>query len=110
MINMLRHSDFLVSQGPHMVTGGMHKVYRYPNGYGASVVFFDYSYGAQDGLWELATIQFTGDDNDDWIFVNVPDVFGHLSDKQVDAMLDDIAAKVPAPVRPPCCHPRLARP
>jgi len=97
---MLRHSDYIVSQGSHKAAAGvgMHKVYRYPNGYGASVVFFDYSYGAQDGLWELATIQFTGQGNTDWIFVNNPDVFGHLTDKEVDKMLDDIAAMVPETV------------
>lgn len=87
----MRHSDFIVSQGPHLAGGGMHKVYRYPNGFGASVVFFQYSYGYEIGLWEAAPIKFTGDGNDDWEFTD--EVVGYLTDQRLDELLDGIAGK-----------------
>ena len=32
------------------------KIYKFPNGYGASVIKGPYSYGGPDGLWELAVL------------------------------------------------------
>ena len=31
---------------------GVQHVYEFPNGYGASVIKHDYSYGGKSGLWE----------------------------------------------------------
>lgn len=36
--------------------GGVQKVFRFENGYGASVVKNPYSYGGDEGLWELAVV------------------------------------------------------
>lgn len=41
--------------------GGTQELYRFPNGYGASVIQTNYSYGGDDGLWEVAVVNFMGD-------------------------------------------------
>lgn len=38
------------------LNGGVQKVFRFENGYGASVVKSPYSYGGDEGLWELAVV------------------------------------------------------
>lgn len=72
--------------------GGTQRVYRFPNGYGASVVQFRGSYGFEQGLYELGVIKFEGDD---WCLTyDTPitdDVIGHLSPEEVEATLDQIA-------------------
>ena len=75
----------------HMVgMGGVQKIYRFDNNYGASVVRFQYSYGYEKGLWELAVIGFP-DDSDDYRITYetylTDDVIGYLSDKQVEETL-----------------------
>lgn len=52
---------------PHGIGNGVQKLYRFDNGYGASVVRFTFafgvdSYGADQGLWEMAVIRWNGDD------------------------------------------------
>ena len=69
--------------------GGIQYIFKADNGYGASIVKHDFSYGGREGLWELAVIQFevTGD----WdICYDTPvtnDVLGHLSDDEVNELL-----------------------
>lgn len=76
--------------------GGVQKLFRFANGYGASVVRFSGSYGGTAGLWELAVIKFTGDGITDFTLdYTTPitdDVLGHLSDEGVDAVLCRIEA------------------
>ena len=80
---------------PHLAgKGGTQKLYRFDNGYGASVVQFPYSYGFDEGLWELAVIEFEGEYNDDFdITYDTPitdDVIGHLTENDVHRVLRDI--------------------
>jgi hypothetical protein len=66
--------------------------YAFPNGYGASVVKHDFSYGGKNGLWELAVLDFTIDEDGDLCYTSgiTDDVIGHLSWKNVEEFLSEI--------------------
>lgn len=72
--------------------GGVQKLYRFKNEYGASVVRHNGSYGKERGLWELAVIKWNYDD-----FVIVydtkitEDVLGYLSPDDVERHLERIS-------------------
>lgn len=75
------------------INGGVQKLHRFDNDYGASVVSGPYSYGGPNGPWEIAVIQFEGEDWD--IMYNTPitdDVLGHLTDEDVERTLAEIEA------------------
>ena len=68
--------------------GGTQRVYKFDNGYGASVVNHCFSYGT-----ELGVLRFDGDDFD--LCYTTPitdDVIGHLSEEGVESVLDLIQA------------------
>jgi hypothetical protein len=77
--------------------GKEQKIYRFDNGYGASVIRGTYSYGGDRGLWELAVLSgFTGgedveeDDLGASIDYKTPitdDVIGYLSEEDVEKIL-----------------------
>lgn len=73
--------------------GGEQKLYRFDNGYGASVIRNQYSHGGSDGLWELGVIAWDGDK---WeLTYDTPitgNVIGHLSDAHVEETLAKIKA------------------
>lgn len=48
--------EFLIKE--RSLFGGIQKIYKFENGYGASVIKHRASYGGMDGLWELAVILF----------------------------------------------------
>ena len=76
-----------------MSNGGVQKLYKFHNGYGASVVRHSFSYGEDKGLWELAVIRYNGDHFDiDYSTPITDDVLGYLSEEDVDTILDKIAA------------------
>ena len=70
------------------------RIYRFPNGYGASVVMGPYTYGGSKGLWELAVIRFFGSGPDDFNLVYetpiTDDVLGYLTEAEVDNYLKRI--------------------
>lgn len=72
---------------------GEQKVFRFPNGLGASVVRSYFSYGTPD-LWELGVIRFTGADTWQLVYSTpvTDDVLGHLTWEDVEARLAEIAA------------------
>lgn len=68
--------------------GGVQKLYRFDNGYGASVVKNQYSYGGEKGLWELAVIRWRNNDFD--LVYDTPitdDVLGYLTEEHVQKTL-----------------------
>lgn len=68
---------------------GVQQIYKFPNGYGASVVKHIWSYGGKDNLWELAVLK--GKD----LCYNSPvtsDVLGWLTDDDVQRALKEIRA------------------
>lgn len=75
------------------IHSGEQVVHKFENGFGASVVRHNFSYGAQRGLWELAVVSFEGDE---WgLNYSTPitdDVIGYLTDEDVDALLVRIEA------------------
>ncbi len=67
---------------------GIQYIYKAENGYGASIVQHQFSYGNEKGLWELAVLDPNGD-----ICYSTPitsDVVGHLTDKKVNELLEQI--------------------
>lgn len=83
------------------------KVYRFPNNLGASVVCHEFSYGGNQGLWELALIKFKENDPDpeNWEFyyhdLTNHDVVGWLSQIDVEELLEKIKALPAPPPTPP---------
>jgi len=74
-------------------SGAVQKLYRFPNGYGASVVKGQHTYGGDEGLWELAVIVFNRSDESYHLTYETPittDVEGHLDDDAVEELLDKI--------------------
>jgi hypothetical protein len=75
-------------------SGAIQKLYRFPNGYGASVVKGEHTYGGDEGLWELAVISFVGEDNHNYELKYdtgiTEDVEGSLTDGDVEALLTKI--------------------
>lgn len=75
--------------------GGEQHIFRFPNGYGASIVRGYGTYGYEQGLYELAVIRFVGDDPDDFgLCYSTPitdDVLGYLSIEDVAVLLLRVA-------------------
>ena len=74
--------------------GGTQKRYRFPNNYRTSVVKHKYSYGGDEGLWELAVLKFDNEHNSKIVY-DTPitnDVIGWLSDDEVEGILSQIEA------------------
>ena len=80
---------------------GIHVIVFFPNGYGASIVKGDGTYGAEDGLYELAVLQGS---LDSWhICYETPltsDVLGYLKPNDVTGHLVAIEELPKAEARP----------
>lgn len=87
---MKKYKEFLKYE--ESLFGGPHKVFKFPNNYGASVIQNDYSYGGKKGLWEIAVMHFV--DADEWgIDYSTPitsDVLGYFTDEEVCEALEKI--------------------
>lgn len=69
--------------------GGIQYKFKAENGYGASIVRHSFSYGNENGLWELAVI-----DKDGRISYDTPitdDVLGRLTEEEVNSTLVKIS-------------------
>ena len=69
--------------------GGVQKQYKFDNGYGASVVKHEFSYGNKNGLWELAVLKWVdGDDYELDLSTEISDdVIGYLTEEEVQELL-----------------------
>ncbi|MAI05444.1 MAG: hypothetical protein CMA07_07005 [Euryarchaeota archaeon] len=68
---------------------GYQLVYQFDNGYGASVVKHDFSYGGKNGKYEVAVL-----DNEGSLCYDTPitsDVIGYLTTSEVDKILVNIS-------------------
>lgn len=85
--------DFEVPSVQRKALGGIQKIWRFKNGFGASVVQHFGSYGNEQGLWELAVLKF--DETGDWTLTCeteiTEDVIGHLNPREVAELLQRIA-------------------
>lgn len=74
------------------LNGGTQKQYKFANGYGASVVQHHFSYGNDQGMWELAVLKWIfGDRYElDYSTEITDDVIGHLTDDEVEKILGRI--------------------
>ncbi len=84
---LVKFEDINLSDG--YKKGGRQKLYHFKNGYGASVVKHEGSYGGKSGLWELAVLDAEGSLCYDTEITS--DVIGHLNDPEVDQLLERIA-------------------
>ena len=67
---------------------GVQSRIQFDNGYGASVVKHEYSYGGKDGLYELAVL-----DSDGKLTYETPvtdDVIGYLTQQEVTDLMEQI--------------------
>jgi hypothetical protein len=86
----MRNTNLILERPQH---SGVQKLYRFDNGYGASVVRHGFSYGGTEGLWELAVIQYRNESEDFFLVYDTPitsDVIGDLTEDDVDDLLNKI--------------------
>lgn len=74
------------------INGGIQYIFKADNGYGASIVQHSFSYGKDQGLWEMAVTKY--DEDGEWgICYSTPitsDVLGYLSEADVMNYLKQI--------------------
>lgn len=86
----MNHDEFLIIDSDYKAFGRQ-KIYKFPNGYGASVVKTKWSYGSKKGLWKLAVITF---DDCSWNLcydtIVADDVIENLKWEEVEEYLEKI--------------------
>jgi hypothetical protein len=74
------------------INNGIQYIFKADNGYGASIIQHDFSYGNKAGLWELTVIKY--DEDGEWdICYDTPitsDVLGWLNENEVMDYLTQI--------------------
>lgn len=68
--------------------GGIHKIYKFENGRGASVIRHPHSFGGEKGLYELAILDDNG--NVDYTTPITNDIIGWLTWEEVIELLRKI--------------------
>ncbi len=89
MADRLMNGGCMVEKFEMPEVDGYQLVYKFDNGYCASVVKHDFSYGGKKGLYELAVL-----DNEGALCYNTgitEDVVGHLTMGEVDKLLVEIS-------------------
>ena len=75
----------------HEIFNGVQEIYRFPNGYGASVVKHDFSYGHQWNMWEMGLLKFNNE-GEKRLMTHSPyfedTVIGYLDDAEVLKLLN----------------------
>lgn len=85
-------TDFTPTRSRPMHGGAQH-LYVFPNGWAASVVRHDFSYGGDAGLWELGVGTFASEAEGFKLDYSTPitdDVLGQLTDAEVSALLAQV--------------------
>jgi len=92
----MKFSDLQFKPHPNYPDTGIQAIHYFDNGYGVSVVRFTTefggSYGADEGLYEVAIIKGT---EDNWHITYetyiTSDVIGHLTESDVENLLNEVA-------------------
>ena len=91
----MEHKNTLGSITTKERHGGIQKIYKFDNGYGASVIKNPWSYGGEEDKWELAVVAFDGDNYGLCYDTEITsDVLGYLTDEEVDDILNKISKLV----------------
>lgn len=72
------------------LNGGVQRLYKFDNEYGASVIRHNSSYGSEKGLWELAVIKYESDGVKYKLVYDTEitqDVIGHLDESEIEQLL-----------------------
>lgn len=84
----LENGNWKFTRKKHDISFGIQYIFKFNNGYGASVIKTEHSYGFENDLWELAVLK------DGKLHYNNPvangDVIGFLTDKEVNKLLKQI--------------------
>lgn len=80
--------EYLVKTKYLSTQHGVQHIYKFPNGYGASVIMHEGSYGGRDGLWEVAILDQDG--NLCYTTSITEDVIGYLDDEDLTSVLHEI--------------------
>ena len=72
----------------HTLIGRKQCIVQFPNGYGASIVQGEHTYGGKDGLYEIAV--FGKDGHISYSTPITDDVLGYLSEEEVEKTLTEI--------------------
>ena len=84
------HKKYLIDENYN----GYRKQYlfKFPNGYGASVVIGTWTYGGDKGLWEMALIKFLDNGKHELVYEYDfnEDVIGYLDHFEVEKLLNKI--------------------
>jgi hypothetical protein len=83
---MINFKDLEFKELPDLA--GIYCRIQFDNGYGASIVKHEYSYGGKDGLYEIAVLDSSGEITYDTPITN--DVLGYLSEDDVERYLSNI--------------------
>ena len=73
--------------------GGVQAIFQFENGYGASVIQNEMSYGREENLWELAVLEWNDGESSLCYDTDITDdVIGWQTPQQIDALLQYIQA------------------
>ena len=99
-LNYEGFEEYMIDDTPHSELGGAHYIFKFQNGYGASVIKHLGSYGFSEDLWEIGLIWFFSPiekmhNQDGWNLVYIKelgfdDVIGYLTDEEVRSYLKKI--------------------
>lgn len=81
-----KFKEYIFIDGEHVIFGGRMVRYRFPNGYGASVIEGEKSYGL-----ELAVLEFSESEYGDTASEFTDDVIGFIDDEELDEILERIS-------------------
>lgn len=84
---------YLARKGPHPDMPGTQDIYRFPNGYGASVIRGLYTFGGRENLYELAVLVFKPGSFTDFKGIH-KEIYGYLTEETLRELLTGIKARL----------------